>query len=72
MTVLSLRRSKGLAVYASYGYKNSRLNFKIPKSGLGLGESGLERAPNLRILPRLTPDISFSSIAVYPQPYSAM
>ena len=67
----------GITVYFGYGYKKSRLNFKLrladssetsktPKSNQNLGKQ------NLRILPESmlnVVNVTSSSIAVYPQPY---
>lgn len=66
---------QGLVLYATYGYRNSRLNFKVPQFKHADQCSKEKRnvsVSRLRILPQVTPDISFSSIAVYPQPYSEM
>jgi hypothetical protein len=67
-----------MALYFSYGYGNSRLNFKLQDSNFSKnGKSDdvpitrKNAAQKLRILPEtvMNLNVTSSSIAVYPQPY---
>lgn len=62
----------GISLYFGYGYRKSRLNFKLRVSNPPESKSSKLRKnnkQNLRILPESMLNVTSSSIAVYPQPY---
>lgn len=72
-TVLCIRLP-GVIVYALYGYRHSRLNFKqmIVRAPINTDKkTAASSSPSETLLriPEALLDISTSSIAVYPQPY---